>query len=308
MEMGEHEYGVVSHMLNVGVGCGMLCVELLGPDAPLLRDVLTGGLVHDIGKRDLPVSLLQKEGRLTDDEWSRLRIHPITGAELLARQGMPRSVVELVRDHHERPDGRGYPAGASGSQIGLPARMCAVVDIHASLAAARPHRPAVPTRRVLESMRAEAGTVIDRAAFEAWERIVEELIEQNPGRCVPDRAGAETPRLRAVIPSAPKQAIVRHDPSPSAQLTRERECDIAARVSGPAPEDAWIPGRLVAISASGTLRLVLQGAAPAGERIRVELEGRPPVQAVIRKRSFGPGGEPVLECALASSGQLRRAS
>lgn len=313
MDMGEHDFEVVPHMLNVGVGCGMLCVELLGADAPSLRDVLQGGLVHDIGKRDLPAEILQKEGKLTDEEWTLLRAHPARGVEMLTRQrGVSQAAFDMTRDHHERLDGRGYPAGVKAAQIGPVARMCAVVDIYETMASARPHRAGVPARRVLESMRAEVGTVIDRAAFEAWERVVERLIERDPARCVPDRAGAETPRLRAVIPSAPKQAVVRHDPSAAFAASRERACDLPVRVFGAGGADGGVDGRLVAVSPAGGLRLVLAGAAPAGERVRVEIDGRGAVTAWVRNRSFGPAGEPVLACVLVGgagdAGGVRRAS
>jgi hypothetical protein len=313
MDMGEHDFEAVTHMMNVGVGCGMLCVELLGPDAPTLRDVLQGGLMHDIGKRDLPAELLQKEGKLTDEEWTRLRVHPVVGVDMLTRQrGVSQAAFDMTRDHHERLDGRGYPAGVKAAQIGPVARMCAVVDIYEAMASARPHRAGVPARRVLESMRAEVGTVIDRAAFEAWERVVERLIERDPGRCVPDWAGAETPRLRTVIPSAPKQAVVRAEAS-AVVATRGRAYDLPVRVSGLGGADEGVVGRLVAVSPAGRLRLVLRGAAPAGERIRVEIEGRAAVVAWVCNRSFGPGGEPVVECVLGrggvgGAGGLRRAS
>lgn len=309
MDMGEHDFEVVTHMLNVGMGCGMLCVELLGPKAPTLREVLQGGLVHDIGKRDLPAEILQKEGKLTDEEWTRLKTHPTAGLELLARQnGVSHTAIDITRDHHERLDGRGYPAGLHAAQIGPMARMCAVVDIYEAMASARPHRAGVPARRVLESMRAEVGTVIDRAAFEAWERVVERLIERDPGRCLPDRAGAETPRLRAIIPSAPKQAVVRHDPSEALLASRERACDLPVRVFGADGSDDGVEGRLVAVSSAGGLRLVLGGSAPAGERVLVAIEGRPALAAWVRNRSFGPRGEPVLACELVGAGGSRRAS
>ncbi len=306
-DLGGHAYETTGHMINVGIGAGLLCAEMRGPNAPGLRDVMQGGLVHDIGKRDIPRAVLDKEGKLNDDEWALLREHPTIGVGMLAcQQGVSGVALEMTRDHHERLDGRGYPAGLKAAQIPSAARIAAVVDIFDALASSRPHRGPVPARRVLDAMREEAGTVLDRGVFDAWERVVDRLIEQDPARCVPDKAGGETPRLRAMIPSAPKQAVVRHEPESGVKLTREQACDLPVRVSGLPSGSAGVEGRMVAVSHSGMMRLALRGAAPAGSVLRVEIEGWPTVLAWVRNRSFGPGGEPMVECVL--SGVLRRAS
>lgn len=306
-DLSGRAYETTGHMINVGVGSGLLCAEMRGPNTPGLRDVLQGGLVHDIGKRDIPRAVLDKEGKLSDDEWTLLREHPTIGVGLLAcQQGVTGTALEITRDHHERLDGRGYPAGLKAAQIPSSARIAAVVDIFDALASSRPHRAAIPPRRVLDSMREEAGTVLDRGAFEAWERVVDRLIERDPARCVPDNATGETPRLRAMIPSAPKQAVVRHQPESDARSMREQACDLSVRVSGLPSGSAAVEGRMVAVSHSGGMRLVLQGAVPAGSVLRVEINGWPTVLAWVRNRSFGPGGEPMVECVL--TGVLRRAS
>lgn len=296
LDMSEHDFYTTTHMVNVGVGCGLLCAELLGGDESCMRDVMQGGLIHDVGKRGVPADILNKEGKLTDEEWVMIRNHPTMGAELISRQeGITPVAIEMTRDHHERMDGRGYPAGLKAAQIGRFARLCAVVDVYDAMTSARPYRGAIPPCKVLESMREEAGTVLDAEMFRAWESVVKRLIQRDPERCVKDAAGIEVPKLRMLIPSSPKQAGVRQDVRVDAGEPADRACDLAVVLEW---SGGQVGGRVTAILSTGGLRLVLGGSAPATERVRLSIEGREPVAALIRHRRYGPAGEPMIECEL----------
>lgn len=296
LDLSARDYESTTHMVNVGVGCGLLWREFKGPDPERLREVFQGGLLHDIGKRAIPDDVIHREGKLDDDAWAMIRDHPITGAELLARhKGISHAAMDMVRDHHERPDGCGFPRGIKAHEIGVPARVCAIVDTFDSLTTARKHRDPLPPVRVLASLREEAGTLFDTGALDAWDRTIQRLIQRHPERCVPDSAGIDTPKLRLIVPSAPKQAIPRSPDAVVGPGARERECDIPVRIAR-AGGATGEPARLVAIG-PGRVRLVLSGAPlRVGERCRLLMEGRPGVEVIVGHHHFGPGGEVILEC------------
>jgi len=110
--------------------------------APQLRYLARAGLLHDIGKLEIPDSILTKAGPLTDEEWVLMKRHPQMGVDILGRLGRFESEAEVVLHHHEREDGSGYPAGLAGSAIPLGARILAVADTYDVLVSDRPYRQA----------------------------------------------------------------------------------------------------------------------------------------------------------------------
>lgn len=256
LDMSAHDYYTITHMVNVGVGCGLLGAELLGPEDPMVRDLVLGGLVHDVGKRGVPAEVLNKEGKLTDEEWEMLRDHPTVGAAILSAQENPEPLaVAMALSHHERLDGKGYPNRLVESKIGLPARICAVVDIYDAMTSCRPYRGPIPPRTVLAKMREEVGTAIDGAVFAAWERVVERMITAEPGRAVADDPDAAAPSLSELMPS-PGGGGERTESEPGCkkQLTVRR----ADGSSTPAEVVVWGVGELV---------LRIGGRFRAGERV-----------------------------------------
>ena len=121
----EHTRRVALRAVQVG--------EELGLTGSRLRALATGALVHDIGKLSVPDSILQKPGPLTDEEFDVIKEHPQWGDRLLVDLGFGDEVRHLVRDHHERLDGSGYPHGAEGSLISFDARILAVCDVYDAL-------------------------------------------------------------------------------------------------------------------------------------------------------------------------------
>ncbi len=104
-------------------------------------------LLHDIGKLAVPEHIISKPGRLTPEEFEKMKIHPVVGAEILERVQFPYPVVPIVRAHHEKWDGTGYPYGLSGEDIPIGARILSVVDCLDALATDRQYRRALPLGR-----------------------------------------------------------------------------------------------------------------------------------------------------------------
>ncbi|GAA5175384.1 response regulator [Niveibacterium umoris] len=114
-----------------------------------------GGVLHDIGKLGIPDAILMKPGKLTDDEWKVMRQHTLIGARLCSPLKSMALTVPIIRSHHERWDGSGYPEGLAGEAIPLLARVFQLVDIYDALAYARPYKAALPQVEVLRILREE---------------------------------------------------------------------------------------------------------------------------------------------------------
>jgi len=146
--------------------------EALGLAPGRLRDLAVGGLLHDMGKLSVPDAILRKPGPLTDDEMDVIRRHPGWGDELLAELGYPAHVRRVVRGHHERLDGSGYPDGLAGDAIDLETRILAVADVYDALVSPRYYRGAWEPERALGLLRDESGTTFDARCVAALEALV----------------------------------------------------------------------------------------------------------------------------------------
>ena len=120
-------------------------------------------LLHDIGKLAVPEHILSKPGPLTPDERKKMQLHAQIGAEIVSAVPFPCPVAPLIRSHHERWDGKGYPSGLRGEQIPIGARILSVVDFFDALTSGRPYRPALTSDAALGMLRAEAGKAFDPA-------------------------------------------------------------------------------------------------------------------------------------------------
>jgi diguanylate cyclase (GGDEF)-like protein/putative nucleotidyltransferase with HDIG domain len=118
-------------------------------------------LLHDIGKLAVPEHIIAKPGKLTPEEFDKMKIHPIVGAEILREVEFPYPVVPNVRSHHERWDGTGYPDGLRGEQIPIGARILSAVDCLDALASDRQYRRALPLDKAMEQVASEAGKAFD---------------------------------------------------------------------------------------------------------------------------------------------------
>jgi putative two-component system response regulator len=131
--------------------------EKLGLSEELRVALRRGGLVHDIGKLAVPEHILLKPGPLTPEERKIMEQHPIEGERICAPLRSFRHVLPIIRHHHEKWDGSGYPDGLKGEQIPLTARILQVTDIYDALTTDRPYRKALPSEEALSIMREEVG-------------------------------------------------------------------------------------------------------------------------------------------------------
>jgi len=129
-------------------------------------------MLHDIGKIAVPDSVLLKEGKLDAAEWIVMKSHAEEGARIIERLGYLDDVVPAIRYHHERPDGRGYPAGLRGDEVPVPARIIHVADALDAITTTRVYRGAVGLHEALEAIRAGSGTDFDADCVHAVERAV----------------------------------------------------------------------------------------------------------------------------------------
>jgi len=132
-------------------------------------------LLHDIGKLAIPEHIINKPGRLTPEEFEKMKIHPIVGAEILARVAFPYPVAPIVRSHHERWDGTGYPDGLKGEQIPRGARVLAAVDSLDALASHRQYRNAVSLDAAMDKVASLSGTSFEPAVISVLKRRYREL-------------------------------------------------------------------------------------------------------------------------------------
>ncbi len=129
--------------------------------------IRAAGAMHDVGKANTPIAVLQKDGRLTDEEYAIIKRHPVDGAEMVSTL-RDDELTAMVRHHHERLDGMGYPDGLAGDAIPIGARILAVADTFDAITSTRPYRPAHAHKKALDILEASAGTQLDPAAVRAF--------------------------------------------------------------------------------------------------------------------------------------------
>src|ERR1700735_840628 len=126
-------------------------------------------LLHDIGKLAVPEQIINKPGKLTPEEFEKMKVHPLVGAEILERVAFPYPVAPIVRSHHERWDGTGYPEGLAREDIPIGARILAAVDCLDALASHRQYRPALPLIEAMAKVKEKSGTWFDPHVVELLE-------------------------------------------------------------------------------------------------------------------------------------------
>ena len=137
-----------------------------------IKTLQIGGLFHDIGKIGVPDTILQKEAKLTDDEYSQIKNHPSIGAHILGEAEAFKDIIPIVKYHHERFDGRGYPSRLSGEKIPLLARITAVADTFDAMTSKRSYRNALDIQYVKEEIERCKGTQFDPKIAEVFLEIL----------------------------------------------------------------------------------------------------------------------------------------
>lgn len=171
------------HLLRVRVyvsGIG----KSLGLDDLQMRALLTAAFLHDIGKLAVPEHIINKPGKLTHEEFEKMKIHPVVGADILERVRFPYPVVPIVRSHHEAWDGSGYPDGLKGEEIPIGARVLTVVDCFDALASDRPYRKALSLENAMALVKSKSGTQFDPQVVKLLEEqhVALEMIARKTGK------------------------------------------------------------------------------------------------------------------------------
>lgn len=162
------------HSMRVGIYAKRLG-EVVGMSKRDAEEVRIAALIQDLGLLLVPKEVLAKPGKLTEEEWSLIRNHPIWSIDLIDPPAILTETIETaVKHHHERFDGTGYPEGLKGDEIPMPARLLAVADTFDALCSERPHRPAYSTEQALSEMRKVAGSQLDPDLTDAFIQIVTE--------------------------------------------------------------------------------------------------------------------------------------
>lgn len=146
--------------------------EAIGADAEMLERLRVGGLFHDIGKIAMVDAILQKPGKLTAEEFNEIKKHPVYGEHILGGVQQLQDVLHIIRGHHERIDGKGYPDGLSGDQIPLDTRVISLVDAFDAMISTRQYKDGIHKENVILEMEACKGTQFDEALTDAFIRLL----------------------------------------------------------------------------------------------------------------------------------------
>ena len=152
-----------------------LIAEEMGVAASRRRWLKRGALLHDVGKLGVSNSILDKPGKLDDDEWRAVQAHAQYTEAILARIDAFAELARVAGAHHERLDGKGYPRGLTADEISLETRIITTADIFDAITAERPYRGAIPIPKTLEMMAEHVGTAIDPDCFAALQRVIARL-------------------------------------------------------------------------------------------------------------------------------------
>src|SRR5579859_6337841 len=192
------------HLRRVRVYAVEVAKEL-GVKDDEMQALHAAALLHDIGKLAVPEHIISKPGRLTLEEFEKMKIHPVVGAEILERVRFPYPVVPIVRAHHERWDGSGYPFGLRGEEIPIGARILSTVDYLDALASDRQYRRALPLEEVMQRLIKESGKSFDPKVVAVLQKRyleLEKVVQAQFGHAVAFKLSTEVRVERGNAPDA----------------------------------------------------------------------------------------------------------
>lgn len=143
-----------------------------------IEDIKTAALLHDIGKIGIDDSILRKPSTLTEIEYKEIQKHPIIGAEILKDIGFLKEISEIIKYHHERYDGTGYPEGKKGDEIPIESSILAIADVFDAMTSDRPYRNALTVKQALEEIKSNAGTQFNPEIANAFVKIINDEIDR----------------------------------------------------------------------------------------------------------------------------------
>ena len=235
LETGEHcrQLGVLSERMAIQ----------LGLDERQQMTIRIGGYLHDIGKIGIADAVLLKPGKLTDSETAEMRRHSEIGAAILEVHEAMSEISQIVRHHHERWDGRGYPDALVGASIPLGGRIIAVADAFSAMTSDRIYRPALPMERAWAELHAHCGTQFDPEIVEIFGQVVDEEGRLRPldpalertltsDAHAPLSATEELHARLAMLPTLQAPAVVSTAPEACPVATAGEGCAVAAAGEG----------------------------------------------------------------------------
>ena len=162
----DHDQYTFYHSARVAVFATAMSINMGVSDEKHLQRIAVGGLFHDVGKKDVPLEVINKAGALDQGEWKKMRAHPFQGYEALKAAGLSLETMEIVLHHHERMNGSGYPHGLQQSGIMTEVQIAAVADIYDALTSSRSYQKRRTRYEALDFMKHKLlGTDISPAAF-----------------------------------------------------------------------------------------------------------------------------------------------
>ncbi len=218
-----------AHLRRVKVYAMAIAAEL-GLDDDQVHALEAAALLHDIGKLAVPEYIINKPGKLTKEEFERMKVHPVVGAEILECVQFPYPVVPIVRSHHEKWDGNGYPDGLKGEEIPIGARILSAVDCLDALASDRQYRRALPLEEALGVVVSESGKAFDPRIVEILERRCAELEAAARSTAVSEPAKLSV-NVRVERGEAPAAGLAAGEDPPAALIPAARPRDFIASIA-----------------------------------------------------------------------------
>lgn len=285
-----HDFYTATHMVNVATWMVPLAYEMGYHQHDMLNRICQAGILHDMGKTTVSEEVLNKPGKLSDDDWAQIKRHPEAGAEYLSSYDhIDPLIITVTRQHHERLDGTGYPYGLKGDEIHAVSRICAVVDSFDAMTAFRPFKQrTLSVQQAIEILQKETPAKYDPEVMKAWMRLIgtvkpedelaglEALADAKPVAPV-----ASTPARHAApvnIPAIPIAPLIPAAPDNRRRADRTSlHCPARAHIlvhNGTAlQEKPGMPVVVHSISRSG-LGFLSQVPLPIGEFVRFYLNAK----------------------------------
>ena len=276
LNMAGHESGVASHMFLVSTLAIMFGQEALGADGPALLELGIAGMMHDIGKLSIASTLLNKEEKLTPEEFDLIQQHPIESVRLLRDDAaITDHVRRLILEHHERIDGQGYPLGLPAHDLAVGSRVLAIVDTFHAMTGRRAYRPSVSIHEALKVMRRNAGRQLDADLLRCWCDYVERVGVADEMESVihPSNAGPVVSSRHEHRTLAPRRSTFGNRAKRFECHTKRRvRCIHVGRIHGPTNAPSEFEAVLRDASRSGVCMFAPQ-AIYRGEMLNIFVDG-----------------------------------
>ncbi|MCU0721576.1 MAG: HD domain-containing protein [Pirellula sp.] len=174
-----HDYGTFTHSTNVSYFSGVLA-DALGYSRDDVEEIVRGALLHDLGKLDIDIKILNKPDKLTDREFRIIKKHPTQGfIRLVGQPGVSLGQLMMTYQHHEKLDGTGYPVGVGGDEIHPWAKICSVADVFEALTSHRPYRKPMPNSSALAILERGVGNAFDGEIVSCWTSLIKKNLTQS---------------------------------------------------------------------------------------------------------------------------------